>query len=100
MKIKQHQLHVRHMWAHSWKLQSDCRERGACVCVRGLSGRPESRPGPAVPAEGLEQLRDHGGQFVQTEQGVLGRRRTSGRLGALPAVRVKGQRFEAVHAEM
>lgn len=54
----------------------------------------------AVPAEGLEQLRDHGGQFVQTEQGVLGRRRTSGWLGALHGVRVKAQRFEPVHAEM
>lgn len=55
---------------------------------------------PVVPAEGLEQLRDHGGQFVQTEQGVLGRRRTSSWLGALHGVRVKAQRFEPVHAEM
>lgn len=60
----------------------------------------KSRRGAAVPAEGLEQLRDHGGQFVQTEQGVLGRRRTSSWLGALHGVRVKAQRFEPVHAEM
>lgn len=70
--------------------------RGGLHGVRGS----KSRRGAAVPAEGLEQLRDHGGQFVQTEQGVLGRRRTSSWLGALHGVRVKAQRFEPVHAEM
>lgn len=65
-----------------------------------VSRGSKSRRGAAVPAEGLEQLRDHGGQFVQTEQGVLGRRRTSSWLGALHGVRVKAQRFEPVHAEM
>lgn len=98
---------MRHVWALSWKKQQrDCREGGGGGGCKGggvdtVSGGPSPDEGlRAVPAEGLEQLRDHGGQFVQTEQGVLGRRRTSSWLGALHGVRVKAQRFEPVHAEM
>lgn len=53
-----------------------------------------------IPAEGLQQLWDHGGQFVQTDQCVLWWQRPSHRLRALHSVRVKAQSFEPFYAEM
>lgn len=53
-----------------------------------------------IPAEGLEQLWDHGGQLVQLDQCILWWQRPSHWLRALHSVRVKAQSFEPVHAEM
>lgn len=47
-----------------------------------------------IPAEGLEQLWHHGGQFLQTGHSVLWWWRTSCWLSSLHGLRVKAQSFE------
>lgn len=53
-----------------------------------------------VPAEGLEQLQDHRGQFVQTGQSFLWKCQASLQRNNLHGARVKAQCFEHLQAEM